>query len=175
LLRRNRCEEFYCGALGLDVTRRAGATFISSGGYHHHVAVNTWHSSGAGARNGERAGLDWFSMEINDQPTIDGLKKRLGAAGATIDAIPGGFAAVDPWGTRIRFTIAPENAAQRCHHARLKPLTFCSCRASRPARQTSVQSDRARRLLHSPGYASPCSTAQRAFATPGASFGRHHP
>jgi catechol 2,3-dioxygenase len=103
-----RAEEFYCGALGLDVTRRRpGATFISSCGYHHHVAVNIWHSDGADARNGQRTGLDWFSMEINDQPTIDGLKKCLGAAGVTIDAIPGGFAAMDPWGTRIRFTIAP--------------------------------------------------------------------
>ena len=103
-----RAEEFYCGALGLDVTRRrTGATFLSSGGYHHHVAVNIWQSNGAGARSGERAGLNWFSLEINDQPTIDSLKKRLGAAGITIDAIPGGFAAMDPWGTRIRFTIAP--------------------------------------------------------------------
>jgi len=102
-----RAEEFYCGALGLDVTRRrTGAAFISSGGYHHHVAVNILHSNGAGVRNGKRAGLDWFSMEINDRPTIDGLKKRLSAAGVTIDAIPGGFAAMDPWGTRIRFTIA---------------------------------------------------------------------
>jgi hypothetical protein len=46
-------------------------------------------------------------MEINDQPTIDGLKKRLDAAGITVGAIPAGFAATDPWGTSIRFTIAP--------------------------------------------------------------------
>lgn len=103
-----RAENFYRGALGLDVTRRrTGATFLSSGGYHHHVAVNTWHSNHAGARYGERAGLGWFSMEINDQATLGGLKTRLGADGVTTDAIPGGFAAVDPWGTRIRFTIAP--------------------------------------------------------------------
>ena len=103
-----RAENFYRGALGLDVTRRrTGATFLSSGGYHHHVAVNTWHSNHAGARNDGRAGLGWFSMEINDQATLDGLKTRLGAAGVATDAIPGGFAAVDPWGTRIRFSIAP--------------------------------------------------------------------
>ena len=35
------------------------------------------------------------------------LVQRLCAAGVTTDAIPGGFAAMDPWGTRIRFTIAP--------------------------------------------------------------------
>jgi len=73
-------EAFYGGALGLDVTRRrTGATFLSSGGYHHHVAVNVWHSNGAGIRNGKRTGLDWFTMQINDQPTIDRVKKRLDA------------------------------------------------------------------------------------------------
>ncbi len=101
-------EAFYGGALGLDVTRRrTGATFLSSGGYHHHVAVNVWHSNGAGIRNDKRAGLDWFTMEINDQPTIDGVKKRLDAAGTKIDPISGGFAATDPWGTSIHFTVAP--------------------------------------------------------------------
>jgi catechol 2,3-dioxygenase len=101
-------EEFYRGALGLDVTRRrGGASFLSSGGYHHHVAVNVWHSDGTGARNGERAGLDWVAMEISDRPTMEDLKQRLAAAGRTIDAIPGGFAAMDPWGTRIRFSVAP--------------------------------------------------------------------
>ena len=103
-----RAEAFYGGALGLDVTRRrTGATFLSSGGYHHHVAVNVWHSNGASIRNGERTGLDWFTMEINDQPTIDGLKKRLDAARTKIDPTPGGFAATDPWGSSIHFTIAP--------------------------------------------------------------------
>jgi catechol 2,3-dioxygenase len=104
----SKAEEFYCGVLGLDVTRRrSGATFMSSGGYHHHIAANTWHSEGAGARNRKRAGLDWFSMEIEDQSTKDDVKKRLEAAGTTIDEVPGGYAAMDPWGTRIRFTIAP--------------------------------------------------------------------
>jgi catechol 2,3-dioxygenase len=103
-----KAEAFYCGALGLEVTRRRnGATFLSSGGYHHHVAVNVWHSNGAGIRNGRRAGLDWFATEINDQATMDGMRKRLAAAGATIDSIPGGFTMRDPWGTTIRFILAP--------------------------------------------------------------------
>ena len=102
-----KAEAFYGGALGLDVTRRrGGASFLSSGGYHHHVAVNTWHSDGAGARDGARAGLDWFALEIGDRATLDGVKERLAAAGVAIDAMPGGFAASDPWGTRIRFLLA---------------------------------------------------------------------
>jgi catechol 2,3-dioxygenase len=100
-------ENFYCGALGFEVTRRRnGASFVSSEGYHHHVAVNTWHSNGARERNDRRAGLNWFTVEINDQPTMNTLKKRLGAAGIKAGAIPGGFAAMDPWGNRIHFTIA---------------------------------------------------------------------
>ena len=103
-----RAEAFYVGVLGLDVTRRrGGASFLSSGGYHHHVAVNTWHSQGAGARDNRRAGLDWFALEVNDQAAMDGVKQRLAAAGVSIDAIAGGFAAMDPWGTRIHFTVAP--------------------------------------------------------------------
>jgi catechol 2,3-dioxygenase-like lactoylglutathione lyase family enzyme len=46
-------------------------------------------------------------LGLTVQQTIDGLKKRLDAAGTTMDSIPGGFSATDPWGTSIRFTIAP--------------------------------------------------------------------
>src|SRR6516225_2465092 len=47
-----RAEAFYRDALGLDVTRRRqGATFMSSGRYHHHIAANVWHSAGAGRRD----------------------------------------------------------------------------------------------------------------------------
>lgn len=103
-----QADAFYCGVLGLEVTRhRAGATFISSGGYHHHVGANVWHSNGAGVRNPKRAGLDWFTMEVNDRATLDGLRQALAAAGSAIEETPGGFATTDPWGIRIRFTLAP--------------------------------------------------------------------
>lgn len=102
-----RAEAFYCGVLGLDVTRRrGGATFMSSGGYHHHVAVNTWHSDGAGMHNAKRAGLDWFTFEVNDRATLDGARQRLAAAGAATEDMADGFSTTDPWGTRIRFTVA---------------------------------------------------------------------
>jgi catechol 2,3-dioxygenase len=52
-----KAEEFYSGILGLDVVRRRGATFMSTGGYHHHVGANTWRSPGAGLRDPERTGL----------------------------------------------------------------------------------------------------------------------
>jgi len=44
-----RSLDFYCGLLGFELTTRFGnqAAFISAGGYHHHIGLNTWHSEGA--------------------------------------------------------------------------------------------------------------------------------
>ena len=42
-----RALAFYCGVLGFELTqRRQGAAFISAGGYHHHIGLNTWESYG---------------------------------------------------------------------------------------------------------------------------------
>jgi catechol 2,3-dioxygenase len=98
-----RAEDFYRGTIGLDLTRRrGGATFMSSGGYHHHVGANVWHSDGAGRRDGGRAGLAWYSIEVADTETIDAIGSRLAAVAAPIQQTPGGIEAADPWGTRIR-------------------------------------------------------------------------
>ena len=98
-----RAEEFYRGALGLDLTRRrGGATFMSSGGYHHHVGANVWHSDGAGQRDDDRAGLAWFSVEAADEATYDATAARLNGAGAPVDAAAGGLETADPFGTRVR-------------------------------------------------------------------------
>ncbi len=103
----DEAERFYRGAMGLDLTRRrGGATFMSSGGYHHHVGANVWHSPGAGRRNPDRAGLAWFAVETADRATLDMLKGRMDAAGIETRADGTGFAASDPWGTRIRFAAA---------------------------------------------------------------------
>src|SRR3954470_7106942 len=43
-----RALDFYCGVLGFEITQRHGsqAAFISAGGYHHHIGLNTWESAG---------------------------------------------------------------------------------------------------------------------------------
>jgi catechol 2,3-dioxygenase len=102
-----RAETFYRGALGLDVTRRRhGATFMSSGRYHHHVAGNVWHSAGAGARDDNRAGLSWFSLEAADTGAFETAKGRLVQAGIALTATAEGIETADPWGTRLRITHA---------------------------------------------------------------------
>jgi catechol 2,3-dioxygenase len=98
-------EAFYRDALGLAVTRRrGGASFMSTGGYHHHIAANVWHSAGAGARDETHTGLSWLAFEAADRPTLDTTAARLGAAGVPLTQTANGFAAQDPWGTRLRFT-----------------------------------------------------------------------
>ena len=43
-----RALSFYCGVLGFELTQRRGneAAFVSAGGYHHHIGLNTWESAG---------------------------------------------------------------------------------------------------------------------------------
>ncbi len=102
-----QAERFYNGTLGLDIKRtRGGATFMSSGGYHHHVGANVWHSPGAGRRDPDRAGLSWFSMEAADDAALDTVGRRLENANVAIAKTARGFDTADPWGTRVRFVKA---------------------------------------------------------------------
>jgi catechol 2,3-dioxygenase len=98
-----RAEAFYRDALGLDVTRRRhGASFMSSGRYHHHIGSNVWHSAGAGPRDPERAGLSWLALEAADGAAFDTARARLATAGIPLADVAGGIEAADPWGTRVR-------------------------------------------------------------------------
>jgi catechol 2,3-dioxygenase len=98
-------EAFYRDALGLDVTRRRqGATFMSSGRYHHHIAANVWHSAGAGRRDEERAGLASVSLEAADAAAFESAKERLAQAGRELTSTATGIATADPWGTRVHIT-----------------------------------------------------------------------
>jgi catechol 2,3-dioxygenase len=55
----NRSLEFYCSLLGFELTTMYGdnAAFISAGGYHHHIGLNTWYSKGLGAAPVHSVGL----------------------------------------------------------------------------------------------------------------------
>ena len=98
-----RAEHFYGDALGLDVTRRRqGASFMSSGRYHHHVAVNVWHSAGAPVRNPQRAGLSWLALEAADEQAYAGVNERLRRAATAVSERTGSVETEDPWGTRLR-------------------------------------------------------------------------
>lgn len=94
---------FYQDLLCLASTRneRKDAAFLSSGGYHHHIAVNTWRSAGAGGRDTSKTGLSWFSLTISQPLLYEQQMSRFNAAGIG-GHYPGGFTATDPWGTEVR-------------------------------------------------------------------------
>jgi catechol 2,3-dioxygenase len=100
-----QADRFYSGTIGLDPTRkRSGAAFLSSGRYHHHLAINVWQSSGAGPRDGAATGLAWFSLEIATQQILEAQEQRLRQAGAPAVAITDGIETSDPWGTKVRLS-----------------------------------------------------------------------
>src|SRR5919201_2881222 len=71
-------EAFYSGALGFDVTVRGypGALFVSAGGYHHHLGLNTWAGEGAPpAPHGSR-GLREFQIVLPSRGALEALKKK---------------------------------------------------------------------------------------------------
>jgi catechol 2,3-dioxygenase len=94
---------FYNGTIGLDPTRkRSGAAFLSSGRYHHHLAINIWQSADAGPRDDATTGLAWFSLEIAAEEILQAQTLRLRQAGAPAATIEKGIETTDPWGTRVR-------------------------------------------------------------------------
>ena len=98
-----RAEAFYRDVIGLDVTRRRhGASFMSSGRYHHHIAANVWHSAGANERDPQRAGLSWLAFAAADGASFDALRSRLTKTSIAATATAAGIETVDPWGTQLR-------------------------------------------------------------------------
>ncbi len=99
----DQANGFYRTAIGLDFTRaRPGATFLASGGYHHHVAMNVWESQGAAKRDDATTGLAWFSLNIGKSDLIAAQAQRLTQAGVQTVKLDNGIEATDPWGTKVR-------------------------------------------------------------------------
>lgn len=93
-------EEFYAGVLGFEVTVRGypGALFVSSGGYHHHVGLNTWAGEGAPAPPPGSLGLAEFAIAGAD---TDDAERRLRDAGAPVERRPDGLRTADPSGNGV--------------------------------------------------------------------------
>ncbi len=94
-------KDFYHGALGFDITVWSfpGALFLSAGGYHHHLGVNTW-SPGPAASSLQAHLLDW---ELIVPQAADAGAAARSVARAGFDAVDGGdrWTLIDPWGTRL--------------------------------------------------------------------------
>jgi catechol 2,3-dioxygenase len=91
-------EAFYAGVLGFEVTVRGypGALFVSAGGYHHHVGLNTWAGEGAPSPPPGSGGLRWFEVLIPDAAELERIERSLAAAGAPVEHRAGTVVTADP-------------------------------------------------------------------------------
>jgi catechol 2,3-dioxygenase len=83
----DRALDFYCGVLGFELQARLGdqAAFISAGGYHHHIGLNTWHSRGGSPPPPGATGLYHFAIRYPTRRALADAVNRLREAGVAID------------------------------------------------------------------------------------------
>jgi catechol 2,3-dioxygenase len=83
----DRSLAFYCDVLGFELEQRIGhqAAFVSAGGYHHHIGLNTWESLGAGPPPRRSTGLYHIAIRYPDRRTLADALRRLRAAGIPLE------------------------------------------------------------------------------------------
>lgn len=98
-------RDFYVDALGFAETASYGAQalFVSAGGYHHHMAMNTWNSAGAGRRD-DTLGLGLVDVVVPGADDLGAARERLQARGVAVADDGRALAFDDPWGNRIRLS-----------------------------------------------------------------------
>jgi catechol 2,3-dioxygenase len=96
-------EDFYRGVLGFDVTVRGypGALFVSAGGYHHHIGLNTWNSAGAAPPAPGAVGLRSFDVRLPDRSELERVLARVSAAGLAAEPLDGATVVRDPSGNAV--------------------------------------------------------------------------
>jgi catechol 2,3-dioxygenase len=82
-----RSLEFYCGVLGFELMQRYGeeAAFVSAGGYHHHIGLNTWHSKGGAPPPPGSTGLFHFAIRYPTRTALAEALRRLVEAGVPLE------------------------------------------------------------------------------------------
>ncbi len=82
-----RAVGFYHGVLGFDITQRMGtsAAFLSAGGYHHHIGLNTWESRGGTPPPPGSTGLYHVAIRDPDRGALADALRRLLDAGVSLD------------------------------------------------------------------------------------------
>ncbi len=83
----DRAMGFYCGVLGFAVTQRygSGAVFLSAGGYHHHIGLNTWESLGGSPPPPGSTGLFHVAILYPTRGALADALRRVRQAGIALD------------------------------------------------------------------------------------------
>lgn len=99
-------EAFYAGALGFDVMVRTypGALFVSAGGYHHHIGLNTWESAGGSPPPEGSTGLRSFEVVLPSSEDAERVAAQARAAGADVSTSDGHAIVLDPWRDAVLLT-----------------------------------------------------------------------
>src|SRR5471032_1109635 len=83
----DRALKFYCGVLGFELMQRFGtsAAFISAGGYHHHLGLNTWESAGGSPPPPGSTGLFHVAILYPERAELADALRRLQRAGIPLE------------------------------------------------------------------------------------------
>ena len=83
----DRALAFYCGVLGFELMQRYGtqAAFVSAGGYHHHIGLNTWQSKGGSPPPRNSTGLFHVAILYPSRAALGDALRRLVAAGINLE------------------------------------------------------------------------------------------
>jgi catechol 2,3-dioxygenase len=104
--------DFYHGVIGFDVMGVAKAFrmgFVSAGGYHHHLGLNTWQGEGAPPPPADAAGLRYLTVELPDQEALDQVVARIDAAGIPSNQTEDGLLLQDPSQNGVLLSLRPNN------------------------------------------------------------------
>ena len=100
---------FYHGVIGFDVMGVAKSfrmAFVSAGGYHHHIGLNTWQGEGAPLPPADAVGLQHFTVELPDQIALDAVIARVEKSGIPANQTEDGLLLYDPSQNGVILTIA---------------------------------------------------------------------
>ena len=103
---------FYVDLLGFEVIAdmsAMGALFVSAGGYHHHIGLNTWHSRDGSRRPTTAAGLISFEVSVGDPEALSALEGRLRAADLQPEGGDGYLSVEDPAGNTVILSADPSS------------------------------------------------------------------
>lgn len=106
-------RDFYAGILGFEVTGEMdGALFVSAGGYHHHLGLNTFNSLGAGPR-AAALGLGRVDIDVPADDDVAALQARLKDHRITTRHDGRTLSFEDPWNTTIRVKALSSSTDER--------------------------------------------------------------
>ena len=111
----DRSLAFYCDLLGFELVTTYGdqAAFISAGGYHHHIGLNTWHSKGTGPAPINSAGLYHVAILYPTRKDLAFVYRRVSNANYPFTGASDCDHAVSPFTGRNRYSAATASTMKR--------------------------------------------------------------